>query len=133
MRPHLPSFNIAIALVAALAIHSSDAEQPPPASQPDAIGPHVAAAEKVVRAELRNGDAPLRVIDARAVNWTSGALGCPKPGLSYIEVVTAGYLVVIDAEGTTFYLHSSRTGAPFVCPEGQRQPPLEGRPGDVAY
>lgn len=126
---------LAAALLMAPVAHPSDAGQPAsrPEPQGDAIGKQVAAAEEAVRAELRDKNAPLRVIEAKEVNWPSGALGCPNPGSSYIDVVTPGYLIVIDAEGTTFYLHAGLASAPFVCPAGRRQPPLQGRPGDVAY
>jgi hypothetical protein len=134
MKPRIPNLiAVTVLMTACTGVPPVAAEPPPPApSQTDAIGNLVSAASDVVRAQLGQKDVAIRVVEAREVNWASGALGCPNPGSIYIDVVTRGYLVVIEADGKTFHLHAGRAGKPFVCPEGRREPPLAGRPDDVA-
>jgi hypothetical protein len=42
------------------------------------------------------------VTQAEAVTWPDGSLGCPEPGMMYTQVVTPGYQVVLEFEGTTY-------------------------------
>lgn len=134
MKPRIPGLIAATVLIpACTGVPPAAAEPPPPArSQTEVIDELVSAASDIVRAQLGEKVAALRVVEAREVNWASGALGCPNPGSIYVDVVTPGYLVVIEADGRTFHLHAGRAGKPFVCPEGRREPPLAGRPEDVA-
>lgn len=41
----------------------------------------------------------LEVTRAQAQQWRSGALGCPKPGMSYTQALVDGYWVELDASG----------------------------------
>jgi hypothetical protein len=134
MKPRIPNLiGAAVLMTACAGVPPVAAEPPPPARpQTDAIGNLVNAASDIVRAQLGQKDAAIRVVEAREVSWASGALGCPNAGLAYIDVVTPGYLIVIEAVGKTFHLHAGRAGKPFICPEGRREPPLAGRPEDVA-
>ncbi len=134
MKPRIPNLiAVTVLMAACTGVPLAAAEPSPPArSQAEAIDKLVSAANEIVRAQLGQEVAALRVVEAREVNWASGALGCPNPGSIYIDVVTRGYLVVIEADGKTFHLHAGRAGKPFVCPEGRREPPLAGRPDDVA-
>jgi hypothetical protein len=40
----------------------------------------------------------LIIRDARLVTWPDGALGCPQPGMVYIQVLVDGYQVVVVAD-----------------------------------
>ncbi len=55
------------------------------------------------------------------VDWRSSALGCPKPGMAYLDVITSGHKVTLRANGQLYYVHEGGNRA-FVC----RQPPLGG-------
>ena len=109
------------------------------ASPPEAAAPPPISLKKVIEtagamAREASGQprAPVRVVEAHEVRWASSALGCPGPGQSYLDVLTPGYLVVLEIEGQAYRYHAGRTGAPFLCPEGRSEPPA-GRPDDVAY
>lgn len=69
--------------------------------------------------------AELTVERAEAVTWSDASLGCPEPGQSYIQVLTDGYWVVIEAGGDTYDFRVSQSGDWRVCPEGQGQPPID--------
>lgn len=45
-----------------------------------------------------------------AVDWPDSSLGCPREGESYAEVVTPGYRIVLEHEGTRYEFHSSQKG-----------------------
>jgi hypothetical protein len=49
--------------------------------------------------------ADVAVVDARAVTWPDGSLGCPQPGMQYIQRLTDGALVILDAGGARYEYH----------------------------
>jgi hypothetical protein len=57
----------------------------------------------------------LEVVTARAVAWPNGALGCPKPGMAYTQMVTDGYQVVVRAGGRTYDYRFGMSSAPRLC------------------
>jgi hypothetical protein len=74
----------------------------------------------------RNG---LEVIRAEAVTWPDGSLGCPQPGMMYIQVLVEGYWIVVRAGDEE--LDYRGRGAEFrLCtlPPGERRPPAVRRP-----
>ena len=48
---------------------------------------------------------------AEAVEWPDSSLGCPKPGLMYSQIVTPGYLIVLEANGQAYEYHADRRRA----------------------
>jgi hypothetical protein len=42
------------------------------------------------------------IISAQAVTFPDGSLGCPSPGVNYIQVQVDGFIVVGTAAGATF-------------------------------
>jgi hypothetical protein len=87
------------------------------------LGPTLAAAQ------------PIEVIEARAVVWSDGGLGCPRPDMAYIQVMTDGTLIRLRAaDGTVYQYHSGGRRLPFLCenPDPLRIPPAEpAAPGDT--
>jgi hypothetical protein len=69
--------------------------------------------------------AELTILRAEAVTWSDGALGCPEPGESYIQVLIDGYWVEIEAGGDVYDFRVSEDGDWRVCPSGQGRPPVE--------
>ncbi|MHC2997901.1 hypothetical protein [Microbacterium sp. HJ5] len=55
------------------------------------------------------------LVSAEAVSWTNGALGCPKPGMSYTQAIVEGMQVVVTVDGTTFDYRFGRGDAPVLC------------------
>lgn len=50
--------------------------------------------------------AAITFVSAAAVEWNDSSLGCPKPGLSYLQVITPGYRMVFEAQGRTYEYHT---------------------------
>ena len=59
----------------------------------------------------------IEVVRAEKVVWNDGALGCPKPGEFYIQVLMSGYWVVLDADGEDYDYRANDSGYFFLCEE----------------
>jgi hypothetical protein len=76
------------------------------------------------RLDVAAGDIVLQ--SAEAVQWRDSSLGCPKPGMNYLMVITPGYLIKLEANGMTYEYHADKDKV-FHCAEPQA--PLEGESG----
>lgn len=65
------------------------------------------------------------LLEARDVIWPDSSLGCPQPGMSYMEVLTPGYLIRLLANGQDYKYHAGRNRRVFLCPNPS--PPIPGR------
>ena len=61
--------------------------------------------------------ANLQVERVEAHEWGDSSLGCPRPGLMYSQIVTPGYLVVINGAGKQLEYHSDARGRVVLCQE----------------
>ena len=70
-------------------------------------------AQAVADAAARSGVAPdaVRVVRVEPREWPDSGLGCPKPGTGYAQVITSGYLIVLEAGGQTLEYHTDRSRA----------------------
>ncbi len=51
----------------------------------------------------------ITVKSAEPVEWRDTSLGCPIEGMMYAQVITPGYLIVLEANGQEYEYHASRT------------------------
>ena len=72
----------------------------------------------------------IKISGATPVNWRSGALGCPKPGVNYTDVLVPGAWIVLKADSETYRYHAARGYEPFYCPDEQAEPPVLGPGAD---
>jgi len=49
-----------------------------------------------------------------AVQWPDSSLGCPRKGVSYLQVITPGYLVSLTANGKVYTVHVG-AGNAVIC------------------
>ena len=68
--------------------------------------------------------ADVLVVDARDVTWPDSSLGCPEPGMNYLQVLTEGYLVVLEAAGQRYEYHGAAAGPLTYCADPR--PPTSG-------
>jgi hypothetical protein len=47
--------------------------------------------------------------NVKSVVWRDAGLGCPKPGVDYIQVETHGYNISLEAGGKTYTYHTDAT------------------------
>jgi hypothetical protein len=52
---------------------------------------------------------------AEAVVWRDGSLGCPQPGMMYLQVLTPGYLVVVRVGDDLYSYHAGESGHFILC------------------
>lgn len=54
-------------------------------------------------------DSAITVVSVEPTEWSDASLGCPQAGMMYAQVVTPGYLIVLEANGQTYDYHTSNT------------------------
>ena len=71
------------------------------------------------RADVANraGVAPdqLSVVSVESVEWRDSSLGCPEPGRMYLQVITPGYRIVLQAGGNSYEYHSDQSRRVVPC------------------
>jgi predicted small lipoprotein YifL len=95
----------------------------PPSDEPvSGEVPAAILAELVADAAERAGVDPetIDVVQAAAVTWNDGSLGCPEPGMSYTMALVEGYHVILAAEGEEFDYRVSGQGGFKLCEDGGR-------------
>jgi len=60
----------------------------------------------------------LRLVSVEAVQWSDASLGCPKPGMVYAQVITPGFLVVLEATGDEYEYHTDEGRFVVLCQPG---------------
>ena len=63
------------------------------------------AKEDLVQATGAASDA-VTVLSTEEVEWSDTSLGCPEPDAMYAQVITPGYLIVLETGGETYEYHS---------------------------
>lgn len=72
----------------------------------------------------------IKAIETKEVSWSDASLGCPKLGVLYIQVVTDGYLILLDANGATYEYHTD-TGEQVILCENPEFPIIPVTPGEI--
>jgi hypothetical protein len=68
-------------------------------------------------AEQRTGvkRGAMTVIRAEAVIWNDGSLGCPQPGVAYVQVLMEGFWVVVRAGDNDYDYRATANGYFSLC------------------
>jgi hypothetical protein len=56
--------------------------------------------------DLGVAEADITVVEVQGTEWRDSSLGCPKPGMNYMQVITPGYSITLEAQGTRYEYHS---------------------------
>ena len=114
-KPTSPSFSTK-------PLPSQPAPPPPPVSMLDSapIDPTTPLVTDAVADLARRLDVSpdaVTVVEALAVTWPDGSLGCPAPGMMYTQVLVDGTFVLLEAGGQRYEYHG---GNPlFLCEPGK--------------
>jgi hypothetical protein len=105
------------------------APAPPPAAPPSGIAPpaivDVVVADAAARLQVDPSE--VQVMRWERVAWPDSSLGCPQPGGVYLQVITPGWLVMVEAAGQTLEYHTDEAGHLAVCGMLRpRVPPIDG-------
>ena len=64
----------------------------------------------------------ITVLEATPVVWPDASLGCPQPGMVYIQVPEDGLLIRLQAGGQIYEYHSGGIRDPFLCEKTGKDP-----------
>ncbi len=81
-------------------VSAPDLETVPPSDEPvTGEVPDAILAAIVADAAQRGGVDPgdVEVVQAEAITWSDGSLGCPEPGMTYTMALVDGYHVIVVA------------------------------------
>jgi hypothetical protein len=85
-----------------------------PQGIPEAILKEIAGSAGVGRDQIA-------IERAQSVVWSDGSLGCPEPGMAYIQALVKGYWVVVEAAGKKYDFRVGSGGQLPVVPPGTGQ------------
>jgi hypothetical protein len=88
---------------------------PAPAPIDPVFQPLIDIVQQDLAARLSIAPWDIEVIDAQAVVWPNPGLGCPQPGMAYIQVPVDGALVRVRYQGKVYEYHSGGRRGPFLC------------------
>ena len=71
------------------------------------------------------------IVDAAYVTWRDSSIGCPRPGMQYMQVLTNGSRILLRANAVLYYYHSGGSRAPFLCAKPSPNEPLPYAPGEA--
>lgn len=108
--PVLAMLGVVASLVAACSSPRAASAQELPAVQQHAV----AVARRALKEQAHVAEEPqLQSIEAR--QWPTSALGCPQPGLMYLQVVTDGYALLFKGNDRVYEVHTTGDSA-VLCP-----------------
>jgi hypothetical protein len=84
------------------------------AATPGASG-ETAALIAAIAADLGVPPESVHVVSMEPRSWPDSSLGCPQPDMLYAQVVTPGYLVLVDVSGEQVEYHTDERGTVVRC------------------
>jgi len=83
------------------------------------VTPGTEAVVELARADLaeRKGidKEEIVVVEVVEVDWPDTSLGCPEPGMMYLQVITPGYIILLSYAGEIYRYHSDKVGSVVYC------------------
>lgn len=77
----------------------------------------VERAATALAADLGIERGAVTVTRVERTEWPDSSLGCPEPGKAYLQVITPGYRVVLDANGRSYEYHTNLRDLAIRCPK----------------
>lgn len=75
----------------------------------------LASEDLAKRLQIDVGSILLR--SSESVDWPDSSLGCPAPGYAYMQVITPGYKMTLEADGQLFDYHTDMKQHFVLCGE----------------
>lgn len=76
----------------------------------------VAKAKEILTQKMPEVNAAgITLSTAESRQWRDSSLGCPREGMMYNQVITPGYLIVLEAEGKTYEFHTNKAEKVILC------------------
>ena len=77
----------------------------------------VEMAQEDLAARLSIDISQIQLVEASETEWSDSSLGCPQPGMDYLQVITPGYLILLEVDAQTYEYHSNRDAYVVYCQE----------------
>jgi hypothetical protein len=90
--------------------------QDSPSSGTPAAGEDSARIVEAIASEVGAAPADITVVTMEARDWPDSSLGCPKPGEAYADVITPGFLIIVEIAGEQSEFHTDERGSITRCP-----------------
>jgi hypothetical protein len=97
---------------------------PEPSIEPG-LQPAIAQAQADLARHLQVSADQISVISAQSVTWPDRSLGCPQPGMSYLQVLVDGVLIRLRVGGQVYEYHGGGGRPLFLC---ERRPGAKAAP-----
>jgi hypothetical protein len=68
----------------------------------------------------------INLVEITEAEWSDSSLDCPQPGMEYLQVITPGYRILLEANGIQYEYHSNRDAYVVYCEN--RVPPFIPQP-----
>jgi hypothetical protein len=94
-----------------------------PAARPENL---IVKASEDLAQRLSISFTQIKVIEVTSLEWSDSSLGCPQPDMFYLQVITPGYRIVLEANGTQYEYHSNREAYVVYCEN--TNPPILPKP-----
>ena len=102
----MSTIRMLLLLAIAAAAGCAPSDETPTDGQPASAEPETAARQLV--ADLLGIDATqVTVVSVQAREFSDSSLDCPQPGMSYAQVITPGYQILLEADGRRFDVRTS--------------------------
>jgi hypothetical protein len=57
----------------------------------------------------------IQLVSMETVEWSDASLGCPQEGYMYAQVITPGFLIILEAQGQQYEYHTDRASNVVLC------------------
>lgn len=82
---------------------------------PSQLPPPVKLAQEDLAKKLSIPPSTLTLVELKAVEWSDGSIGCPRPDAFYIQVITPGYRVVFSSNNQEYIYHTDMKTRYVAC------------------
>jgi hypothetical protein len=100
---------------------------PAPAGDRPALNSPAGIAQQLVAERTGARAEEIEIVSTQPVDFSDSSLGCPQPGMSYLQVITPGYQVLASHAGKTYDVRIAGQRA-LICDKsvsgGARRPKL---------
>ena len=71
----------------------------------------------------------INLVEAKPVVWPDSSMGCPQPGMAYLQVPEDGALIILQFNGISYEYHNGGSRGLFLCESNSRDPAITPNPG----
>jgi hypothetical protein len=57
----------------------------------------------------------ITLVSIEGRDWSDASLGCPQEGMMYAQVITPGYLIILEVQGQQYEYHTDQTTNVILC------------------